>query len=74
MCYLCVMNQSGVRELGQGGRRVVEPPHLGELERLRAAGEVRSAAGDLDELPEPIPLAEGQQGPSVVLARLRRHD
>jgi len=61
-------------EDGQGGRRVVEPPHLGELERLRAAGEVRSAAGDADELPEPIPLAEAQEGPSVGLARLRRHE
>ena len=43
------------------------------LERLRASGEVIPATGDLEELPEPMPLEDGQELPSVILARLR-HD
>lgn len=49
-------------------------PQGNELERLRDAGQVRSADGDLDDLPEALPLVEGQPPPSVVLAGLRRHD
>lgn len=48
-------------------------PEGSELERLREAGQVRAAVGDLDELPDPLPLPPGQEPPSVVLARLR-HD
>lgn len=44
------------------------------LERLRAAGEVTSSAGDFDDLPAPVPLAVGQEPPSAVLARLRRDE
>jgi prevent-host-death family protein len=42
-----------------------------ELERLRAAGQVRSADGDIDDLPEPLELGAGEEAPSDVLARLR---
>jgi prevent-host-death family protein len=49
-------------------------PEAGPLERLRAAGEVNSAAADLDELPAPLPLKAGQEPPSAVLARLRRDE
>lgn len=49
-------------------------PPGGPLERLRDAGQVRSASGDLNELPEPLPLEEGQETPSAVLARLRRDE
>ena len=42
-----------------------------DLERLRAAGEVESATGDLADLPEPLPLAPGDEPPSRVLERLR---
>jgi prevent-host-death family protein len=49
-------------------------PEAGPLERLRAAGEVTPAAGDLAELPAPLPLAAGQEPPSSVLERLRRDE
>lgn len=49
-------------------------PDAGPLERLRAAGEVTSPAGDLDDLPAPLPLPPGQDPPSVMLDRLRRDE
>jgi prevent-host-death family protein len=49
-------------------------PESGPLERLRAAGEVSGPAGDLGELPEPLPLEPGQEPPSLVLERLRRDE
>ena len=48
-------------------------PAGSSLERLRSAGEVTPAAGDLDDLPTPLPLPAGQEAPSAILARLR-HD
>ncbi len=47
-------------------------PEGGNLERLRAAGEVESATGAIGELPPPL-QSRGQELPSQVLARLR-HD
>ena len=44
------------------------------LERLRASGEITMGEGDLDDLPEPLPLPAGQETPSAILARLRRDD
>lgn len=44
------------------------------LERMRAAGEVEGATGDLDDLPAPLVLAPGVESPSVALARLRRYE
>jgi prevent-host-death family protein len=49
-------------------------PEVGPLERLRATGEVTPPAGDLDDLPEPLPLAPGQEPPSSVLERQRRDE
>jgi prevent-host-death family protein len=49
-------------------------PDAEPLERLRAAGEVRAAAGSLDDLPKPLPLPAGMEAPSALLARLRRDD
>ena len=43
----------------------------GPLERLRAAGEVTAPLGELDDLPAPLPLREGEEPPSAILARLR---
>jgi prevent-host-death family protein len=40
------------------------------LARLRAAGDLLPAAGELDDIPEPLVLA-GQEAPSRILARLR---
>ncbi|HET7044920.1 MAG TPA: type II toxin-antitoxin system prevent-host-death family antitoxin [Gaiellaceae bacterium] len=49
-------------------------PEAGPLERLRAAGDVTPAAGDVGALPPPLPLPEGQEPPSLVLERLRRDE
>jgi prevent-host-death family protein len=49
-------------------------PEAEPLERLRAAGDVTSAARSLDGLPKPLPLPVGKEAPSAVLARLRRDD
>jgi prevent-host-death family protein len=46
-------------------------PQDGPLERLRAVGDVETATGDLDDLPEPFLLPSGTEPPSQVLARLR---
>jgi prevent-host-death family protein len=47
-------------------------PEGSPLERLRAAGDVEAATGDLDDLPPPL-RSRGADLPSAVLARLR-HD
>jgi len=49
-------------------------PEGSQLERLRDTGQVRSAEGDPDDLPEPLELEAGQEWPSVALARLRRDE
>ena len=49
-------------------------PEAGPLERLRAAGELSAPRGDLADLPAPLPLAPGQEPPSLVLERLRRDE
>ena len=49
-------------------------PEAGPLGRLRAAGELSSTHGDLADLPAPLPLTPGQEPPSLVLERLRRHE
>ena len=74
-----------LRRVGQGetieitdrGRPVAVLAPLPEgtpLERMRAAGEVESAAGDLNDLPPPLVLAAGIETPSQALARLRRDE
>ncbi|MDQ3757252.1 MAG: type II toxin-antitoxin system prevent-host-death family antitoxin [Actinomycetota bacterium] len=49
-------------------------PDSSPLERLRAAGELAPAHEALEDLPRPLPLPAGQEPPSAVLARLRRHE
>jgi len=44
------------------------------LDQLRASGEVTPGEGDLDDLPEPLPLPVGKESPSAVLERLRRNE
>lgn len=44
------------------------------LERMRALGDIESATGDLDDLPEPLSLPAGKEAPSDALARLRRDE
>jgi prevent-host-death family protein len=43
----------------------------GPLDQLRAAGDVSTPTGALDDLPPPLLLTPGQTPPSMVLARLR---
>ena len=49
-------------------------PANGPLARLRAAGDIRAADCELDELPEPLVLSTEAGNPSRVLAALRRDD
>jgi prevent-host-death family protein len=49
-------------------------PDGNALDRLRAAGDLQPATGDVDDLPEPLPLAPGVEAPSAVLSRLRRDE
>jgi prevent-host-death family protein len=49
-------------------------PQGGPLERMRAAGDVEMASGDLDDLPEPLVLSAGTESPSQALERLRREE
>jgi prevent-host-death family protein len=44
------------------------------IERLRATGDLEPAGSDLKDLPEPLPLARGQDAPSALLEQLRRNE
>lgn len=44
------------------------------LERMRSAGEIEAASGDLEDLPPPFILPDGVELPSAALARLRDHE
>ena len=49
-------------------------PDQRPIDRLRATGDLVPAGSDLKDLPEPLPLAPGQEAPSSVLDRLRRDE
>jgi prevent-host-death family protein len=49
-------------------------PDQRPIDRLRATGDLVPAGSDLTDLPEPLPLAAGQEPPSSVLERLRRDE
>ena len=49
-------------------------PDQRPIDRLRATGDLEPAGGNLNDLPEPLPLAPGQAAPSSVLERLRRDE
>ena len=49
-------------------------PDQRPIERLRVFGDLEPAGSDLKDLPEPLPLAPGQDPPSKVLDRLRRDE
>ena len=46
----------------------------GPLAALRAAGQVEPARESFDDLPDPLPLPDGCEPPSVTLARLREDE
>jgi prevent-host-death family protein len=49
-------------------------PDDSPIERLKATGDLLPGHGDLDDLPDPLPLEPGQEPPSRVLERLRRDE
>jgi antitoxin (DNA-binding transcriptional repressor) of toxin-antitoxin stability system len=49
-------------------------PDRRPIERLKAAGDLIPRQRDLADLPDPLPLAPGQEPPSVELERLRRDE
>jgi prevent-host-death family protein len=49
-------------------------PDQRPIDRLRATGHLVPAGSDLNDLPDPLPLAIGQEAPSSVLDRLRRDE
>jgi prevent-host-death family protein len=49
-------------------------PEGSPLERLRATGLTEPATEDVDDLPEPLPLAAGVETPSAALARIREDE
>jgi hypothetical protein len=49
-------------------------PDQRPIDRLRATGDLVPAGSDLKDLPDPLPLAIGQEAPSSVLDRLRRDE
>lgn len=70
------VEQGETIEITDRGRPVALLTPLPEgsvLDRLRAAGEVDEATGDIDDLPPPLP-SRGKELPSEVLARLRRDE
>ena len=74
---LRLVERGEVVEITDRGRPValLSPLPAGSpLERMRATGEIEPATHDIDELPEPLVLAEGIEPPSAVLARLRRDE
>ena len=74
---LRLVDQGEVITITDRGRPValLSPlPEAGPLERMRAAGEVDSANGELDELPAAIVLPQGVEPPSEALVRLRRDE
>src|SRR5580700_9633415 len=50
-------------------RRALRQVGKNALDQLRAAGDVSTPVGDLNDLPDPLPLPPGQTPPSVALAR-----
>lgn len=62
-----------ITDRGRPVAMLVPLPSGSPLERLRAAGEVEEATGDIDDLPPPLP-SRGKELPSEVLARLRRDE
>jgi prevent-host-death family protein len=74
---LRLVEQGQTIEITDRGRPVALLAPLPEgsvLERLRAAGEVEPATGDIADLPPPLVLPPGSELPSQVLARLRRYE
>ncbi|MGH2365892.1 MAG: type II toxin-antitoxin system Phd/YefM family antitoxin [Chloroflexota bacterium] len=69
--------QGEILEITDRGRPVAQlaPLPAGTpLQRMRAAGEIDPARGNLDDLPEPLELGDSVEVPSAALSRLRRQE
>ena len=53
---------------------ILGPARGRPLARLRESGDLEPSRGTLSELPPPLRLARGQERPSRVLQRLRKHE
>jgi prevent-host-death family protein len=74
---LRLVEQGETIEITDRGRPValLTPiPEGSPLDRMRSAGEVETATGDLDDLPEPLVLPRKAELPSRALERLRRDE
>ena len=74
---LRLVEQGETIEVTDRGRPVAlltPVPEGSTLERMRAAGEIEPATGDINDLPPPLVLPAGSELPSQVLARLRRDE
>lgn len=74
---LRLVEQGETIEITDRGRPValLTPVPAGSaLEKLRAAGEIEAASGEINDLPPPLVLPAGSELPSQVLARLRRDE
>jgi prevent-host-death family protein len=74
---LRLVGQGETVEITDRGRPValLTPiPQGTPLDQMRAAGDVDTATGDLDDLPEPLVLPTGAEAPSEALARLRSEE
>lgn len=60
-----------VTDRGRPVARLTPLPESTPLEQLRAAGETIRPTRSMRDLPEPPPLAPGEEPPSEVLRRLR---
>ena len=63
-----------ITDRGRPVARLAPLPEGDRLERLRASGDIESATGALDDLPDPLALPHGVERPSDALARLRRDE
>jgi prevent-host-death family protein len=73
---LRLVERGEIVEITDRGRPVALLTPLPEgtpLERLRNAGDIASATGDIEDLPPPLPQ-QGSKPPSAVLAGLRQHE
>ncbi len=73
------MTTVGIRELRQRASELLRRVEAGEtievqgpMEWLKAAGDLIPSQGNVQDLPDPLPLGPGQEAPSRVLDRLRR--
>lgn len=74
---LRLVEQGQTIEITDRGRlvaRLTPIPEGTPLDQMHAAGEIDAASADIDDLPEPLVLADNVETPLAVLRRLRRDE